>query len=400
MSFSSRDVYIVSAVRTPIGRFGRTFSKLTAVDLGAIAIKRALSSAKIEAANVDFIVMGHVLRAGTGQDTARQASLKAGIPPNIDAMNVDQVCSSGMSAVITGYTFIRSGEADIVVAGGMESMSNAPFLIPPTARWGIRHLITKKMELIDSMFYDGLFDNIANMGMGEEADKVARERDYKREELDEVAYTSHLRAKEASSNGFFKKEITPVPVTEREGEKLIDADETIRADVTLEKLSQLPPAFGPNGLHTAGSSSQLADGAAAIVLASGEAIDKFELKPFAKILGFSMAGVDTWRFVEAPPIAVRRLLEKLDLSISEIDYFENNEAFAVSTLVFRDDLGVDLDRVNVFGGSIALGHPLGATGARIIVTLLNVLKTKGGKRGIAALCHGLGGATAVAVELL
>ncbi len=400
MSFSTRNIYIVSAVRTPLGKFGKTFSRLTAADLGAIAIKNALLAAGVASTDIDFIIMGHVLRAGTGQDTARQASLKAGIPPSVDAMNVDQVCSSGMSAVITAFTFIKSGEADIVVAGGMENMSNTPFLIPSAARWGIRHLITRKMELIDSMFYDGLFDNIANMGMGEEADKVARERGYKREELDEIAYISHQRAKDSSNRGFFKREIVPISITSRGREEIIDIDETIRQDVTLEKLSQLPPAFGPEGLHTAGSSSQLADGAAALVLASERAVDEFGLKPIARILGFSMAGVDTWRFVEAPPVAVKKLLEKLDMSISEIDYFENNEAFAVSSLVFRDELGVDLDRVNVFGGSIALGHPLGATGARIIVTLLNVLKTRGGRRGVAALCHGLGGATAIAVELV
>ncbi|MET1128831.1 MAG: thiolase family protein [Thermoproteota archaeon] len=399
-SNSNREVYIVSAVRTPIGKFGRSLHLLDAVDLGAIAIRAAIEKAGISPKDVEFVAMGHVIRAGTGQATARQAAIKAGIPISVDAMNVDMVCSSGMAAVMTAATMIRAGEVDLVVAGGMESMSRAPFIIPAEARWGIRHLITRSMNLVDAMYNDGLFDHIAGMGMGEEADKVAKEHGYTREELDQVALESHRRAAKAQDSGLVDDELVIVNTVKDGVRVYLDRDEGVRRDITPERLAKLPPAFGRDGLHTAGNSSQLSDGAAALVLASKEKVRELGLKPIARILGYSWSAVETWRFTEAPIKAVKRLLAKLNMQLSDFDYFENNEAFAVSSLLFRDMLNVSLDRVNVFGGAIALGHPLGATGARIIVTLLNVLRKKGGRRGIAALCHGLGGATAIAVELV
>jgi acetyl-CoA C-acetyltransferase len=395
-----RAVYIVSAVRTPIGKFGRSLARLPAVELGAIAVREALERAGIEPKQVEFVVMGHVIRAGTGMDTARQAAIRAGIPLEVDAMTVDMVCASGMAAIITAAQAIRAGDYDIVVAGGMESMSQAPFIIPSTTRWGVRHLIGKRLEVLDAMVYDGLTDVFLGKIMGEEADMVAREHGYTREQLDEVAYESHRRAAYAWDHGLFKDEVVPVDVTYNGERVYLDRDEGVRPDTSLEKLAKLPPAFGPNGLHTAGTSSQLSDGAAALVLASEDKVRELGLKPQAKIIGYAVGGVETWRFPEAPIHVVRKLLSRLGMSIADFDYFENNEAFAVNNLLFRDLLGVGLDRLNVFGGAIALGHPLGASGARIVTTLINVLRRKGGRRGIASICHGLGGAAAVALELV
>ncbi len=395
-----RTVYIVSAVRTPIGKFGRSLARLPAVELGAIAIREAVSRAGIEPRDVEFVVMGHVIRAGTGMNTARQAALKAGVPPTVDAMNVDMVCASGMAAIITAAQAIQAGDYDIVVAGGMESMSQAPFLLPAEVRWGLRHLITRRAELLDAMVHDGLLDVFTGKVMGEEADMVAREHGYSREELDMVAYESHRRAAAAWEQGAFRDEVVPVDVT-YDGERVhLERDEGVRPDTTPEKLAKLPPAFGPDGLHTAGSSSQLSDGAAALVLASEDKVRELGLKPLARVLGYAVGALETWRFPEAPVHVVRKLLSKLGMGVSDFDYFENNEAFAVNSLLFRDLLGVSLDRLNVFGGAIALGHPLGASGARIVVTLINVLRRKGGRRGIASICHGLGGAAALALELV
>ncbi len=394
------DVYIVSAVRTPMGRFGGALSQVPATDLAAVAIKEALARAGIEARSVEMVYVGHVIRAGTGILSARQAALKAGIPEEIDAVTVEMACSSGMAAIFSAAQAIQSGDAGIVVAAGMESMSQAPFLIPSRARWGIRHLITRRMELQDAMVHDGLYDMFTDRGMGEEADMVAKKHGYTREELDAVAYESHSRALKAWDQGLFKDEVVPVEVRLKASKIVVERDETLRPGTTLEKLASLPPAFGEDGLHTAGSSSQLSDGAAALLLASKEKVRELGLKPLARILGYSWAAIETWRFPEAPIYAVEKLLRKLGASIKDFDYFENNEAFAVNNLLYRDGLGVSLDKLNVHGGAIAIGHPLGASGARITVTLLNVLKRRGGRRGIASICHALGGATALAVELV
>ncbi len=394
------DVYIISAVRTPIGKFGKSLSPLKASELGSIAIKAAIEKAGIEPKMVEYVVMGHVIRAGTGMNTARQAALRAGIPEDVDAVTVDMVCASGMAAIINAVQTIKTGDARIVVAGGMESMSNAPFIIGSEARWGIKHLIMRELKLLDAMVYDGLYDVFLNKIMGEEADMVAKHHGYSREELDMVGYESHMRAAKAWDQGFFRDEVVFID-TSINGQRIsLERDEGIRPDTTPEKLAKLPPAFGKDGLHTAGTSSQISDGAAALVLASADAVKEYGLKPLAKVLGYSWAGVETWRFPEAPIYAVRKLLKKLNMELREFDYFENNEAFAVNNLLMRDLLGISLDRLNVFGGAIAIGHPLGASGARITTTLINVLKKKGGRRGIASICHGLGGAAALAIELV
>lgn len=340
--------------------------------------------------------MGNVLRAGHGQDLARQASIKAGIPAKTDAYCVDMVCSSGMISTINAVQMIKSEDADIVVAGGMESMSRASFAIGSEIRWGTKMLMNKSLDIIDTMIIDGLTDPFNFKVMGQEADMVAREHEITRRELDEVAYESHRRATIATEKGYFKDEIVPLNVDGR----VVDKDEGIRADTTLEKLLQLKPAFGSDGLHTAGNSSQISDGAAALVFVSESAVRKFKLEPIARVLGYSWIGIESWKFPEAPIYSVKKLLDKINIPLSKFDYFENNEAFAVNNVLFNRYLGVSYDRLNVYGGAIALGHPIGASGSRILVTLLNVLRKMNGKYGIASICHGIGGSTAIAVELL
>jgi acetyl-CoA C-acetyltransferase len=390
------DVYIVSAVRTPIGKFGGAYKDVPPVDLGAVVIKEALKRAGVEPNKVDITIMGNILRAGHGQDLARQAAVKAGIPMEIEGYCVDMVCSSGMISTINASQMIKSGDADIVVAGGMESMSQAMLAVKSDARWGVKMLLGKQLSFIDTMLMDGLTDPFNMKLMGQEADMVAKSHNFTRRELDEIAYESHKRAAMATDKGYFKDEIVKVTIDGKE----ITQDEGIRRDTSIEKLSQLKPAFTPDGVHTAGNSSQISDGAAALVLMSEKAVKEYKVEPLAKIIGYSWVGIESWRFTEAPVFAVKKLLQKLNMDISQFDYFENNEAFAVNNALYNRYLGVPYDRLNVFGGAIALGHPIGASGARIITTLINVLSKMGGKRGIASICHGTGGSTAIAIELL
>jgi acetyl-CoA C-acetyltransferase len=390
------DVYIVSAVRTPIGKFGGAYKDVPPVDLGAVVIKEALKRAGVEPNKVDITIMGNILRAGHGQDLARQAAVKAGIPMEIEGYCVDMVCSSGMISTINASQMIKSGDADIVVAGGMESMSQAMLAVKSDARWGVKMLLGKQLSFIDTMLMDGLTDPFNMKLMGQEADMVAKSHNFTRRELDEIAYESHKRAAMATDKGYFKDEIVKVTIDGKE----ITQDEGIRRDTSIEKLSQLKPAFTSDGVHTAGNSSQISDGAAALVLMSEKAVKEYKVEPLAKIIGYSWVGIESWRFTEAPVFAVKKLLQKLNMDISQFDYFENNEAFAVNNALYNRYLGVPYDRLNVFGGAIALGHPIGASGARIITTLINVLSKMGGKRGIASICHGTGGSTAIAIELL
>lgn len=390
------DVYIVSAVRTPIGKFGGAYKDVPPVDLGAVVIKEALKRAGVEPNKVDITIMGNILRAGHGQDLARQAAVKAGVPMEIEGYCVDMVCSSGMISTINASQMIKSGDADIVVAGGMESMSQAMLAVKSDARWGVKMLLGKQLSFIDTMLMDGLTDPFNMKLMGQEADMVAKSHNFTRRELDEIAYESHKRAAMATDKGYFKDEIVKVTIDGKE----ITQDEGIRRDTSIEKLSQLKPAFTPDGVHTAGNSSQISNGAAALVLMSEKAVKEYKVEPLAKIIGYSWVGIESWRFTEAPVFAVKKLLQKLNMDISQFDYFENNEAFAVNNALYNRYLGVPYDRLNVFGGAIALGHPIGASGARIITTLINVLSKMGGKRGIASICHGTGGSTAIAIELL
>jgi len=393
-----REVYIVSAVRTPIGRFGGGLKDKSPAELAAHAMRAALERAGVGGEALDFYVFGNVLRAGHGQLIPRQAAFLAGIPEEKDGYAVDMVCSSGMMAVMNAATAIRAGEADLVLAGGTESMSQAGFFLSHRARWGYKFLLGAPEEVRDLLLYDGLTDPTNNEPMGLEAERLAEDFGIGRAELDEVAYLSQKRAAEATERGDFAAEIAPIEVKTRKGPVRIESDEGIRPDTTLEALAGLRPAFKKDGVFTAGNSSQISDGAAALLLASGEALERYGLKPRARVLGGAFSAGPTWRFPEAPVPAVKKLLERLGMAIGDFDYFENNEAFAINNLLFERLLGVPRARLNVFGGAIALGHPIGASGARILVTLLNVLEKKDGERGLAAICHGTGGATALALE--
>ncbi|MEM0173808.1 MAG: thiolase family protein, partial [Sulfolobaceae archaeon] len=308
------EVYIISYARTPIGKFSGKLKDFHPADLGSIVIKEVLNRAKLEPNKVDIVIMGNVLRAGHGQDLARQAAIKAGIPYDIDAYSVDMVCSSGMMSVINAIQSIRSGDSNVVIAGGMESMSKAGFLIGSEVRWGVKMLMNKSINLIDTMLIDGLTDPFNFKLMGMEADMVAKAHDISRRELDEIAFESHRRAARARRQGLFREEIVEVPLNNNE--VFID-DEGIREDTTIEKLSKLPPAFSKDGLHTAGNSSQISDGAAALLLANDVAIKEFGLKPVARILGYTWVGIESWRFPEAPIYAIKKLLNKLNMKLSE-----------------------------------------------------------------------------------
>ncbi|MEM4700121.1 MAG: thiolase family protein [Candidatus Nezhaarchaeales archaeon] len=391
-----REVVVVSAVRTPIGRFGGKLKDFKPHELGAIAIKSAIERAGVDPKDVGIVYMGHVIRAAHGQDTARQAAIRAGVPYEVDCVTVDLVCSSGMMAIINAAQGIALGDFDIAVAGGMESMSYSYLAIDPSVRWGVRFLLGREMKLVDCMYYDGLTDPISGRVMGDETEDVIESWGITREELDAVAYQSHVRAAEATDRGYFKNEVVPIDLA---GE-VLDYDEGIRRDTSLEKLSKLRPAFRPNGKLTAGNSSQISDGAAALVLASSEKAEELGLKPLAKIIGYSWAGVEPQRFNEGPLPATEKLLKRMGVDINYFDLFEVNEAFASNNVLFNRRFGVPYDRINVFGGAIALGHPIGCSGARIVVTLINALRVKGMKRGLATLCHGSGGGTALAVELV
>lgn len=392
------DVYIVSAVRTPLGRFGGILSELSAIDLGAHVMEAAVSRAGIPGSALDLYIMGNVLRAGQGQLLPRQAAFKAHIPEAVNGYAVDMVCSSGMMSLINGMLAIRGGEADLVLAGGMESMSQTGFYLSHRARWGYKFLMGSPEQLVDLLFNDGLMDATTGEGMGEQTERIAATYGLSRHELDTIALYSHQRAAAATEQGVFRQEIAPIEVTIRKGTQIVETDEGIRPDTTLETLTKLHPAFQQDGVLTAGNSSQISDGAAAVILASQAAIDQYGLTPLAKVLGGTWEGGATWRFVEMPVGATKKLLDKSNWTVADVDLFENNEAFAVSSLLFHQQLGIPLDKLNVHGGSIALGHPIGASGTRIVVTLLNALQKHGGLRGVAALCHGTGGGTAIAIE--
>ncbi len=393
-----REVYVVSAVRTPIGRFGGSLKDLSPADLAAHAMRAALDRAGVGGEAIDLYIFGNVLRGGHGQLIPRQAAFKAGIPEDKDGYAVDMVCSSGMMAVMNAATAIRAGEADLVLAGGTESMSQAGFALSHRARWGYKFLLGAPEEVKDLLLHDGLTDPMNGEAMGVETERLAAEFGVDRAALDEVAYLSQKRAAEATEKGFFASEIVPIEVRTKKGPRVLDRDEGIRPDTTPESLAGLRPAFKKDGVLTAGNSSQISDGAAALLLASPEAVEKYGLKPLARILGGAWSAGTTWRFPEAPIPAVKKLLDKLGMTIEDFDLFENNEAFALNNVLFNRLLGVPFEKLNVHGGAIALGHPIGASGARIVVTLLHALASRDAERGLAAICHGTGGATALALE--
>lgn len=393
-----QEVYIVAAVRTPIGRFGGGLMGLSPADLGATVMKSALEIANLPPEALDLYIFGNVLGSGHGQLIPRQAAIKAGIPVSVDGYRVDMVCSSGMIAVSNAATSIRAGEADLVLAGGIESMSQTGFFLSHRARWGYKFLMGAPEQLTDLLLHDGLTDATTAEGMGSQVDRLCLDRGVSRQALDEIAALSHQRAATATEKGWFKGEIVPIELKSKKGSTIIAQDEGIRSDSTPEGLGKLRPAFNPSGVLTAGNSSQISDGAAAILLASQKAVDQYGLKPIAKILGGAVGAGKTDRFPEFPVLAVKKLLASLDKTIEDFDLVENNEAFALNNLLFEMDLGLAREKQNVHGGAIALGHPIGASGARILVTLINALQVQDKTLGMGAICHGTGGGTAIAIE--
>lgn len=389
------EVVIVSAVRTPLGGFQGALSSLNAPNLGATVISTAIDRAMIKSGDVNEVYFGNVISAGIGQAPARQAALGAGLPNSVPCTTVSKVCGSGMKAVMLAANAIRLGDLNCVVAGGMESMSNAPYLLDK-ARAGHRlgHQISK-----DSMFTDGLEDAQSGRLMGEFGQQTADRFNVSREAMDEFAIESLRRATQATDQGYFKQEIVPLEIKTRSGVIEVSQDEQV-ASAKPEKIPQLKPAFTKDGSVTAANSSSISDGAAALVLMSEQACKQQSLAPIAKIRGYASHAQIPEEFTLAPIGAVNKLLQQLDWSVEDVDLFEINEAFAVVTLMAMKELGIDHDKVNIQGGACALGHPLGASGARIIVTLIHALQRKGKTRGVAALCIGGGEATAIAIELV
>ena len=392
-----REVVIASAVRTAIGNFGGSLLPLSAPELGAIVIKEALKRANVPGEKVDEVIFGNVLQAGLGQNPARQASIKAGLPIEVPAFTVNKVCGSGLKCVELAAQSILAGDNDIVVAGGMESMSNAPFVTSGKARWGLRMGDSK---LVDVMIKDGLWDAFNNYHMGITSENVAEKFGVTREDQDEVSARSQQRAIAAIKSGAFKDELVPVTIKTKKGETVFDTDEFPREGTTTEILAKLRPAFKQGGTVTAGNASGLNDGAAALVIMSAEKAQELGIKPMAKILSYASAGVDPAIMGIGPIPASRKALSKAGLEVKDLDLIEANEAFAAQFVEVGRELNFDPDKVNVNGGAIALGHPIGASGARILVTLLYALKNRDKKLGLATLCIGGGMGTSAVVEML
>ncbi|HEY3120596.1 MAG TPA: acetyl-CoA C-acetyltransferase [Vicinamibacteria bacterium] len=392
-----REALIVSAVRTPTGKFMGALKRFTAPQLGAMVVREAVARAAVDPETVDEVILGNVVSAGLGQAPARQAAIHAGLPPRVAALTINKVCGSGLKAVMLAAQAIATGDADVVVAGGMESMSNTPYLLPKM-REGLR---LGHGQAIDSMIHDGLWDAYDDRHMGCCGEIVAGKYAVSRREQDEYAVESHRRAIAAIKAGRFKDEILPVPIPQKKGEPALFAvDEPPREDTTLEALGKLKPAFQEDGTVTAGNAPGVNDGAAALVVAAAETARARGLTPMARIVGQAVAGLEPSMVMMTPVPAVRKLWEKTGWSAKEVDLFELNEAFAVQAVAVMRELGLDPARVNVNGGAVALGHPIGASGARILTTLLYALRDRGGRRGVATLCLGGGNGVALAVEMV
>lgn len=388
-----KEVFIVSVARTPIGSFGGKLAELSAVQLGTHAVKSALQKINLDPNLVEELIFGNVVSANVGQAPARQIALAAGLSESTICTTVNKVCASGMKAAMYGAQSILMNDADIVVVGGTESMSQAPFYIPK-ARFGYKY---GDAALIDGLSRDGLVNPYDNKAMGEFADKTADKYLISREAQDEFAINSYKRSAAATENGKFKNEISPIDIPTRKGVITISEDEEFR-NVMFDKIPTLKSAFPSKGTVTAANASTMNDGAAAIILASGEAVKQHNLKPIARIVSFADGEIAPEWFTMAPTIAAPKALKKSGLTLKQMDFIEVNEAFAVVPLAFAKELGADLNKMNVYGGGVSLGHPLGCSGARIIVTLTSVLQNEGGKYGLAAICNGGGGASAMIIE--
>jgi len=406
---NERDVVIVGAARTPTGKLAGALSSKTAPELGGIVIKAAVSRSGIDPTTIYEVLMGNVVQAGTGQAPARQAAMNAGLVPTVGAAALNKVCGSGLKTVMLAANTIIAGEADVMVAGGMESMSNAPYLLPK-ARQGLRY---GDAQLQDALLRDGLWCSIEDWAMGSAAEFIAKQFELTREELDAFALESHRKAAEATVNGRFRDEIVPVEIKTRKAVTIVDKDEPIRAvfnnggyelDTNLEKLAKLPPAFEKDGIVTAGNAPGINDGAAAVVVVSRAEAEKQGVAPMARIVGYTHAALEAKWLFAAPAHAIPRLLDRIGWSMDDVDLFEVNEAFAAQALangleLMQKGYNWNWDKVNVNGGAIALGHPIGASGARVLVTLMYALRRRNLRRGVAALCLGGGEAVALAIEL-
>lgn len=393
---SQPDAVIVGAARTPLGKFLGTLAGLSAPRLGAVAIRAALERSGVDPSQIDEVLMGNVVSAGVGQAPARQAAIAAGIPDSVPATTINKVCGSGLKAVMLAAQAIRAGDGVAYVAGGMESMSNAPYLLPQ-ARSGYR---LGHGQIVDANVHDGLWCSFVDQHMGVLAEHIAQVYDVSREEQDRYALESHRKAVAAQRNGAFAEEIVPIEVSRRGGASArIAEDETPRPDTSPEALAKLAPAFSKDGRVTAGNAPGLSDGAAALVLMERRAAERAGYPILARVLGYANAAREPRMIFAAPPLAIRAVLEKTGLSLDDVDLLEVNEAFAAQILANEKELGWARSKLNVQGGAIALGHPIGASGARILVTLIHALRRRGLKRGLAALCLGGGGAVAMAIDV-
>lgn len=390
-----REVVIASAVRTAIGTFGGSLKDIPAVDLGALVIKEAVNRAGIKPELVNEVVMGNVIQAGLGQNVARQSAVKAGLPIEIPAMTINMVCGSGLRSVALAAQMIKAGDCDVVVAGGMENMSRAPYALE-TTRWGQR---MGDGKIVDTMIKDALSDAFNNYHMGVTAENIVKEWGLTREELDEFSLNSQLKAEKAIKEGKFKDEIVPVMVPQRKGEpKVFDTDEGPRFGSTIEGLARLKPCFIKDGKVTAGNSSGINDGAAAFVVMSAEKAEELGVTPLATIVSYGHKGLDPAIMGYGPFHATKAVMESANLTVEDMDLIEANEAFAAQSIAVAKDLHFDMSKVNVNGGAVALGHPVGASGARILVTLLHEMQRRDAKKGLATLCIGGGMGTAMIVE--
>lgn len=389
-----KEVYIVSPVRTPMGSFGGSLSSFTAVQLGSLVIKSTLERAGVDAKEVNEVLMGNVVSAGLGQAPARQAAIGAGIGYNVPCTTINKVCASGMKSVMLGAQTIMLGMNDMVVAGGMESMSNIPYYVPK-ARFGYKF---GNGELVDGLMQDGLWESYHHFPMGNCADNTAKEMGISREEQDEYAIMSYKRAAQASDSGKFKDEIIPVAIPQRKGDPIMfDTDEEYK-NVNFDKIPGLRPVFSAEGTVTAANASTINDGASAMILVSKEKMQELGLTPIAKIRGFADAAQEPIWFTTAPSEAIPKAIKQAGIAASEVDFYEINEAFSVVAIANNRKLRLSTDKVNVNGGAVALGHPLGMSGARIITTLTSVLQQNQGRIGVAGICNGGGGASAIVLE--
>lgn len=392
----TEEAYIISTARTPIGSFGGVLSSISATELGAKAIRGSIEKIKLDPALIEEVYMGNVVSANLGQAPARQAAIGAGLAHETICTTVNKLCASGMKSATLAAQAIRLGDADLLVAGGMENMSQIPFYLPK-ARYGYGY---GNGEVVDGLLRDGLTDAYDHCAMGVCGDRTATQREITREQQDEYAIRSYQRSAEANDKGYFKEEIVAVEVPQRKGEQLLVSEDEEFKKVNFDKIPNLRPVFSPDGTVTAANASTINDGGAAMILASGRRVKELNLKPIARIVAYADAEQEPIWFTTTPIAATRKVLEKAGMQLSDIDYFEINEAFAVVALAYMKELELSPDKVNLFGGAVSLGHPLGVSGARIMGTLINILHQKQGRYGLAAICNGGGGASAVILERL